>query len=351
MPEYDGRALFEKLVLDGFQAGLSWITILRKREPFRARLRRLRAGGDRRATTPQKVAALMADAGIVRNRAKIEGAIASARAWLALEEQRRVLARFCGTSSTAGRSQNRLAAPRRRPGRDAVSLGALEGAEGARLPLRRSDHRLCLHAGGRDGQRSPRRLLSPRRLRRRSAEPARERAAARPRGPAAPRAWQRMLSGRRLDLLDPSPLDIEIEDIAHGLARVARWNGQTLGRAIFSVAQHCCWSRRSPSRSSPRCPRGARLAVLLHDAPEYVIGDMISPFKAVIGDAYRAVEARLLAAIHLRFGLPAEPPAALRRRIKQADRIAAFSRRRGSPASRAEEARAFLRPAGRARGR
>src|ERR1700687_3862786 len=124
---------------------------------------------------------------------------------------------------------------------------------------------------------------------------------------AAPRAWQRMLSGRRLDLLDPSALDVEIEDIAHGLARVARWNGQTHGAHIFSVAQHALLVECIARQREPNLDRRLRLAVLLHDAPEYVIGDMITPFKAVIGDAYKVVEARLLAAIHLRFGLPAEP--------------------------------------------
>src|SRR5579859_8063947 len=124
--------------------------------------------------------------------------------------------------------------------------------------------------------------------------------------PAAPeaRAWQRMLSGRRLDLLDPSALDIEIGDIAHGLARVARWNGQTAGAHIFSVAQHCLLVEALARARVPRLDRRRRLTILLHDAPEYVIGDMISPFKAVIGDAYKAVERRLLAAIHRRFGLP-----------------------------------------------
>jgi uncharacterized protein len=132
-----------------------------------------------------------------------------------------------------------------------------------------------------------------------------------------------MLSGRRLDLLDPSPLDVEIDDIAHGLARVARWNGQTEGAHIFSVAQHSLLVE-TLARQRARLDRKSRLAVLLHDAPEYVIGDMISPFKAVIGDAYKAVEARLLAAIHLRFGLPATLPAELVKQIKTADRAAAY---------------------------
>src|SRR5215470_3877937 len=131
---------------------------------------------------------------------------------------------------------------------------------------------------------------------------------------AQARAWQRMLSGRRLDLLDPSPLDIEIADIAHGLARVARWNGQTSGSHIFSVAQHTLLVE-AIARRRTSLDRRARLAILLHDAPEYVIGDMITPFKAVIGDAYKGIEKRLLAAIHLRFGLPAMLPAELTRLI------------------------------------
>ena len=140
---------------------------------------------------------------------------------------------------------------------------------------------------------------------------------------AAPRAWQRMLSGRRLDLLDPSPLDIEVADIAHGLARVARWNGQTSGAHIYSVAQHSLLVE-TIARQRLRLSRPHRLAALLHDAPEYVIGDMISPFKAVIGDAYKGVEARLLSAIHRRFGLPAELPADLVVLIKASDRGAAY---------------------------
>ena len=132
-----------------------------------------------------------------------------------------------------------------------------------------------------------------------------------------------MLSGRRLDLLDPSALDVEIEDIAHGLARVARWNGQTSGAHIFSVAQHTLLVE-AIARHRASLDRRARLAVLLHDAPEYVIGDMITPFKAVIGDAYKAIERRLLAAIHLRFGLPTMLPAELTKLIKSADRAAAY---------------------------
>ena len=138
------------------------------------------------------------------------------------------------------------------------------------------------------------------------------------------RAWQRMLSGRRLDLLDPSPLDVELDDIAHGLARVARWNGQTKGAHIFSVAQHVLLVETLARAKTPSLDDRVRLAVLLHDAAEYVIGDMISPFKAVIGDSYKVVENRLLAAIHLRFGLPAQLPETWVKLIKAADRNAAY---------------------------
>ena len=150
--------------------------------------------------------------------------------------------------------------------------------------------------------------------------------AARSRRPAAPppRAWQRMLSGRRLDLLDPSPLDIEIEDIAHGLARVARWNGQTLGSWAFSVAQHSLLVEELTGRFRPGIPAPWRLAALLHDAPEYVIGDLIMPFKAAVGLDYKALEARLQTAIHIRFGLPADMPKTAAALIKRADRAAAY---------------------------
>ena len=158
------------------------------------------------------------------------------------------------------------------------------------------------------------------------------------------RAWQRMLSGRRLDLLDPSPLDVEIEDIAHGLARVARWNGQTKGGHIFSVAQHALLVEALARAKTPRLDAQARLAVLLHDAPEYVIGDMISPFKAVIGDSYKAVEHRLLAAIHLRFGLPATLPEALKNLIKTADRAAAYLEATRLAGFETAEARRFFGP-------
>jgi len=139
-----------------------------------------------------------------------------------------------------------------------------------------------------------------------------------------PRAWQRMLSGRRLDLLDPSPLDIEIADIAHGLARVARWNGQTRGAHAFSVAQHSVLVEQLVYDLNPRLAREARLMALLHDAPEYVIGDLISPFKAAVGLDYKNMENKLQAAIHMRYGISAIVPAALRTLFKKADHLSAY---------------------------
>lgn len=137
-------------------------------------------------------------------------------------------------------------------------------------------------------------------------------------------AWQRMLSGRRLNLLDPSPLDVEIEDIAHGLARVARWNGQTKGAHAFSVAQHCLLVEKLASEIKPDLTREARLIALLHDAPEYVIGDLISPFKRAVGINYKDLENRLLEAIHVRFGLTPKPSEALHKLIKKADIASAY---------------------------
>jgi 5'-deoxynucleotidase YfbR-like HD superfamily hydrolase len=139
-----------------------------------------------------------------------------------------------------------------------------------------------------------------------------------------PRAWQRMLSGRRLDLLDPTPMDIEIVDIAHGLAFVARWNGQTRGDFAYSVAEHSLLVEEICGRLKPDWGAKWRLAALLHDAPEYVIGDMISPVKAAVGPGYGALDDRLSAAIHLRFGLPAVLPAPVKALIKRADKVSAW---------------------------
>jgi 5'-deoxynucleotidase YfbR-like HD superfamily hydrolase len=162
-----------------------------------------------------------------------------------------------------------------------------------------------------------------------------------PRASAKQRAWQRMLSGRRLDLLDPSPLDVEIEDIAHGIARVPRWNGQTKGAHIFSVAQHTLLVDTIARQQGPLDDR-LRLAIMLHDAPEYVVGDMITPFKTVIGESYKAVEARLLAAIHLRFGLPPQLPAGQQKTIKTADRAAAYLEATRLAGFAEDEARKFF---------
>ena len=230
VPEYDDRAMFEKLVLDGFQAGLSWITILRKRPAFRKAF----DGFD-----PKKIArwseakkdALMQDAGIVRNRAKIEATVALARITLDLSGERR-------PRPSSLELRRRPSDPERPPqhggdaGRERRFARHRQGPARPRRQFRRADDHLRLHAGDRNGQRPSRRLLPSRGL-----PGAGARAQAVSEG-ATRRAWQRMLSGRRLDLIDPSPLDVEIGDIAHGLARVARWNGQTKGPEIFSVAQH-----------------------------------------------------------------------------------------------------------------
>ena len=139
-----------------------------------------------------------------------------------------------------------------------------------------------------------------------------------------PRAWQRMLSGRRLDLLDPTPMDVEIEDIAHGLAFVARWNGQTIGDFAYSVAEHSLLVEQIFLRLIPSATPAHRLTALLHDAPEYVIGDMISPVKSSVGPGYEELDKRLAAAIHIRFGLPAVTPIALKKQIKKADKVSAW---------------------------
>ncbi|SNR36511.1 HD domain-containing protein [Puniceibacterium sediminis] len=164
--------------------------------------------------------------------------------------------------------------------------------------------------------------------------------------PKQPRAWQRMLSGRRLDLLDPTPVDIEIEDIAHGLAFVARWNGQTRGDHAYSVAEHSLLVEALYSRLWPDAPVKWRLAALLHDAPEYVIGDMISPVKAAVGPDYGALDDRLTAAIHIRFGLPAAIPVSVKKQIKRADKISAWMESTQIAGfSEAEANRFFGRPA------
>ncbi|WP_193141876.1 MULTISPECIES: HD domain-containing protein [unclassified Meridianimarinicoccus] len=161
---------------------------------------------------------------------------------------------------------------------------------------------------------------------------------------APPRAWQRMLSGRRLDLLDPTPIDIEVEDIAHGLAFVARWNGQTVGDYPYSVAEHSLLVEEIFGRIAPKAPVKWRLAALLHDASEYVIGDMISPVKSAVGPGYGEMEARLTAAIHTRFGLPADLPVSVKKQIKRADRVSAWLEATRIAGFSEAEAAKFFRP-------
>ncbi|MDA8585819.1 HD family hydrolase [Rhodobacteraceae bacterium] len=156
------------------------------------------------------------------------------------------------------------------------------------------------------------------------------------------RAWQRMLSGRRLDLLDPTPVDIEIDDIAHGLAFVARWNGQTLGEFPYSVAEHSLLVEQLFTRIMPNAPAKWQLAALLHDAPEYVIGDMISPVKSAVGPGYSALDDRLTAAIHLRFGLPATIPKTVKAKIKRADKVSAWLEATQIAGFNADEANKFF---------
>jgi len=158
------------------------------------------------------------------------------------------------------------------------------------------------------------------------------------------RAWQRMLSGRRLDLLDPSPFDVEIDDIAHGLARVARWNGQTIGDNAFSVAEHSLLVEDFVGQLRPGVSDKWRLAALLHDGPEYVVGDLISPFKAAVGLNYKALEHKLASAIHLRFGLPAQLSDDINALIKNADRASAYFEATQLAGFKPEEALEFFGP-------
>ena len=328
VPEYDDRALYEKLILDGFQAGLSWITILRKRDNFRRAFDDFEPAKIARYNE-KKVHALMNDAGIVRNRAKIEGTVGSAKAYLKIMEEGPGFSKFLWDFVDGKPKVNNFKTTASVPASTPLSIKISKELAGARIQVRRPDHRLCLHAGHRHGQRSSGELPLPRHLRRQETHAAPQSEMMAKAGIASDlstRAWQRMLSGRRLDLLDPSPLDIEIADIAHGLARVARWNGQTNGAHIFSVAQHTLLVEAVMREQLPRIDVKVRLAALLHDAPEYVIGDMISPFKAVLDGAYKAVEKRLLSAIHIRFGLPPVLAAEITQQIKAADQGRGVSR-------------------------
>ena len=138
------------------------------------------------------------------------------------------------------------------------------------------------------------------------------------------RVWQRMLSGRKLDILSPSPIDIEIKDIALGLSRVARWNGQTVGEYSYSVAQHSLLVEKIFTQNFRNFTKDWRLAALLHDAPEYVIGDLITPFKYALNNGYRLVEKKIMEAIYSRYGLPSQLPSIVENAIKTADKAAAW---------------------------
>ena len=342
LPEYDDRALFEKLVLDGFQAGLSWITILRKRDNFRRAFNDFEP--EKIARYPKrKIESLMNDAGIVRNRAKIEGAVSSARAWLKIMENGPGFSNFLWEHLDGRPQQNKFTSTKQVPAETPLSKKLSKELVGQGFKFvgptivyafmqavgMVNDHLVTCHRHTAVFETRPE-TMSKSTTARGSKAP--------------PRAWQRMLSGRRLDLLDPSPLDVEVDDIAHGLARVARWNGQTGSSHIFSVAQHSLLVEALARAKVPRLDHKGRLAILLHDAPEYVIGDMISPFKAVIGDSYKAVEKRLLAAIHLRFGLPAKLPDPLQTLIKSADRSAAYLEATRLAGFAEAEARKFFGP-------
>ena len=160
------------------------------------------------------------------------------------------------------------------------------------------------------------------------------------------RAWQRMLSGRRLDLLDPTPFDVEIEDIAHGLSFLARWNGQTLGTHGYSVAQHSLLVEELFTSMNPNMSPQCKLAALLHDAAEYVIGDLISPVKSHVGPSYNNLEERLMTAIYQRFGLPTILSKNLVKKIKKADKHSAWLEAvKLAGFSQAEATRVFGRPA------
>ena len=338
VPEYDDRALYEKLILDGFQAGLSWITILRKRENFRKAFDDFQPEKIARYSD-KKIHALMNDAGIVRNRAKIEGAVNSAKAYLKIMEEGAGFSKFLWDFVDGKPKVNQFKTTASVPASTPVSIKISKelGARGFKFVGPTivyafmqatgmvNDHLVtCFCHENCSGK-----LRKPRLKAIQSGPVSGDHANndgcySAKSSSIANRAWQRMLSGRRLDLLDPSPLDIEIADIAHGLARVARWNGQTSGAHIFSVAQHTLLVETVMREQMPRVDVRFRLAALLHDAPEYVIGDMISPFKAVLGGDYKVVEKRLLAAIHIRFGLPPALADEITQAIKAADRGAAY---------------------------
>ena len=225
MPERDSRALYEKLILDGFQAGLSWITILRKREAFRAAFDNF---------DPEKIArydrakieTLMQNAGIIRNRAKIESTVTSARAFLKIEEAEGFSNYLWGFFDGKSHAKH-LSRRDRNPGANAALGEDRQGFEEPGLQFLRPDGRLCLLSGDRHGERPPRQLLAACRMPGLCAAADERR-----------RAWVRLPSGKRLDLLNPTPFDWEDKDLALGLARTYRWGGHSAWPLPLSVAQH-----------------------------------------------------------------------------------------------------------------
>ena len=339
MPVTDDRRLFEKVILEGFQSGLSWITILKKRDNFRRAFRDFDAEKIARFTA-KDVERLMNDAGIIRNRLKVEAAISNARAYLKLREQQtyaNFLWGFVDGKPVINAHKHMKDVP-----------AETELSRRISKELKRRGFKFVgpttLYANMQSIGLVNDHLVSCHRYKPCAETAARVQDAGMSDLPSIkpPRAWQRMLSGRRLDLLEPSPEDIEFDDIAHGLARVARWNGQTLGAHALSVAQHVVVVEDIASALEPTWPNQWRLAALLHDAPEYVIGDLISPFKTAIGLDYKTFELKLLAAIHRRFGLPFPLPDAVNATIKVADRIAAFYEATGLAGFGRDEALTFF---------
>ena len=152
VPEHDSRALWEKLILDGFQAGLSWITILRKRDNFRTAFQ----GFDPDVIAgwgASDVERLLADPGIVRHRGKIEATIGNARAWQRIEAEKG-FDTYLWDHVGGAPIQNRWTSLKRGADRDRTLQTNFKGSAQNGIQILRADHRLCFHAGGGDGERS-----------------------------------------------------------------------------------------------------------------------------------------------------------------------------------------------------
>ena len=341
MPEFDDRALYEKLVLDGFQAGLSWITILRKRDNFRRAFDDFAPEKIARYR-PVKVEKLMQDAGIVRNRAKIDGTVLSARAWLEIMDKGPGFSKLLWDFVDGRPKVNNFKSRRPGAGRDQDLAGDVEGTGQARLQILRPDHRLRLHAGGRHGQRPSRRLPSPRGLRQARAEwpwltrrprsrrrerRSRDRRRAHAPGSACCRAGGSICS-------TPPRSTSRSRTSRMGSRAWRAGTDKRAARIFFRSRSIACWSRRWRGRACRGSMPNTASPCCCTTRAEYVIGDMISPFKAVIGDAYKATERRLLTAIHLRFGLAGEDRAHDRGLDQgRRPRRRPISKRHGLPAS------------------